>query len=167
MTEALEVTGELVPAQSPARDSLEPPADRTEGVRICFELMVQQRWERGRTAGELAKAWGKPLNTVEQWSAEAHRHLKLIRQPEAILEVCLGEAKRVMDSHQAPMVKLAAIKVILDSLGKGPILRREAAPGTPERKQRIIEALLDPDDDLRAALLEAKEAVLRVLAEGT
>lgn len=41
---------------------------------IC-DLMRRLQWVRGKTAHELAEAWGLALNTVEQWAAEAWRRV--------------------------------------------------------------------------------------------
>lgn len=52
------------------------PATSTERVDYVFGLMLDMKWERGRTAGELAKAWGLTQSTIENYSCEATRRVK-------------------------------------------------------------------------------------------
>lgn len=71
-----------------AKPAPEPPADEdlwsharevepTVEARVEFisSLMVALLWERGKSAKALASLWDTPLSTVQNYSAEASRHV--------------------------------------------------------------------------------------------
>lgn len=98
-------------AESRAREHPQLDGIR-ERVRYVVGLMVAHEWERGRTAPELAKAWRVTLSCVENYSAEAARHLEYLDEREYWLrriryeaDVRLGNCE---DQHFAGIARVAA-----------------------------------------------------------
>lgn len=85
------------PEQAPRRLGERPPGcpSKEARVKICIDLMVENRWETGVTGGELAAEWGLHPGTVEHDAAEASRYVRRLVDPEVIrtrLSVVLGQA---------------------------------------------------------------------------
>lgn len=146
------------------------PRARDTLVQACVDLMIRRAWERGVTPARIASELSIPLSTVKDASAEAARHLRLIREPETLIEWCVNEARKVLETSGEPMVKLAAVKTILEQY------RAHGAKGSPAprvgtelpREARVAlltESLQDPDDELREALDASKESLLRYFNE--
>ncbi len=80
-------------------------------VRYIVELMVRHEWERGDTR-ELAAAWSKPISTVENYSAEAARHLEYLDEREYWMRRIQHEADKRLgsaeDSHFPAIARIAA-----------------------------------------------------------
>lgn len=86
----------MAAAQNPGRQSRARAfADpvRTERLMQIAELMARGTWVRGKTAGELAAEWGLSQSTVEDYSSEASRWVKLLERPRARLRIA-----RALDS---------------------------------------------------------------------
>jgi hypothetical protein len=129
-------------------------------------MMIRHEWIRGKTGRRLAIELGLTTAAVESYAAEAARHLSLIRMPSALREWCLTEARKVLESSDEPMVKLAALKLMLDSQPKGPANGRDLASDVDSpRVEQIRAALRDPDDDLLQALHAERDVILGILSE--
>jgi hypothetical protein len=77
--------------------------DVAEGVEARVEyiegLMSQLLWERGKSARRLAELWQTPLSTVQNYSAEASRHVSGDAD-EARRDITVGARRLLRDAIQ-------------------------------------------------------------------
>jgi hypothetical protein len=99
-----------------AREPWADPGDRTRRVFFIARLMAGQQWERGVTDKELAEDWALPVKGIHAYSTEAARHLKLLGEREALLElVRIGAASRLDGAEDPAFVTLS--RLLVDTVG--------------------------------------------------
>jgi hypothetical protein len=109
--------------------------------------MARGRWVKGVTLGELAEDWACASTTIEGYSSEAGRHLKLLGEREHVLDlVRAGAAERLDGAEDPAYVNLS--RLLLETVGalEQKVTVRHELAQRPEHELRamaIAELLAD------------------------
>ena len=110
-----------------ARDLHPKPESRMGAVSYVVRIMSRGRMVKGQTYKELAKDWGMSEASVQQITAEASRHLRLLGERPAILKLTTARVAELLDDDDKA---IPAARFLLDAVG-----------GTEQRHRHIIEAI--------------------------
>lgn len=115
-------------------------------VRYIVELMVRHEYERGTTDRELAEVWERPLSTIQNYTAEAGRHLDYLGEREYWMRRIRAEADaRLTECKNTDFAAIA--RVAADTVGGF------------SAKQEITHSITAPPSELvTAALLHIAES---------
>jgi hypothetical protein len=142
---------------------LPPRPETVEGrVEVCMDLMARVVW-RAETGDELAAAWGLSVSTIRDYSSEASRRLKSLRDPDEVRQMLthsFAEGLRIAREDRDVRGLAAVGKAYGDIAGVTAPQRLEhtgahGAPlGLPPRAAILLERARAGDDEA-ARLLRA------------
>ena len=163
---------------------------RTERLLLVAELMARGEWVTGETAKRLAAEWGLAVSTVENYSAEASRLVKLLERPTArlrlgrALDAGISVAERALADESGATCKhcgercghesLAAVAAVATVADRFAALTGANEPARSDTRTTVNVLVTSPEwlavrGRLLAALEahpEARVAVVAALTEG-
>lgn len=95
-----------------------PELSRDERVKRCLELMRDKRWSVGESGALLAEEWGCSLDVVADCASEAARHLRILKEPEAVLERVMLATDEVLHRSRQDTARVQAGRLMLEATGQ-------------------------------------------------